>query len=463
MNKSSVFMRASFLNNSNRSRSQRVARQIVTGAFLSVLVAAGLVPSRVTAASFLLTGATVHPISGPDLNPGQVLVKDGKIVNVGTTVAADGAETIDLKGLHLYPGLIALDSVLGLSEISGVRSTLDATEVGDYRPDVESWIAVNPDSELIPVARANGIAYFEPVPQGGIVSGQSGLVTVEGWTMEQRTFKKPLALHFFWPSMELNLVPRDRSREKSKSKSPPEQAKERRTKIRAAADFFDEARAYLKAKEAGGKDGSPAPAPVPAWEAMLPFVKSELPITIHADDIRQIKSAVEWAGTNHYKIILAGGRDAWMAANLLATNKIPVIYSHTFSLPPRDSASYDVQFTAAEVLHKAGVQVAFSFGTNSFDAPLARNLPYAAAQSVAFGLPESEGLKGVTLYSAEIAGVADRLGSIEPGKEATLFAADGSILDIRSNVKRMWVSGKEISLENRHTRLYEKYKNRPTP
>ena len=167
-------MRASFLNNSNRSRSQRLARQIAAGALLGALVAAGLVPNRVTAASFLLTGATVHPISGPDLNPGQVLVKDGKIVNVGTTVAADGAETIDLKGLHLYPGLIALDSVLGLSEISGVRSTLDATEVGDYRPDVESWIAVNPDSELIPVARANGIAYFEPVPQGGIVSGQSG-------------------------------------------------------------------------------------------------------------------------------------------------------------------------------------------------------------------------------------------------------------------------------------------------
>jgi imidazolonepropionase-like amidohydrolase len=330
---------------------------------------------------------------------------------------------------------------------------------------VESWIAVNPDSELIPVARANGIGYFEAVPQGGIVSGQSGLVAVDGWTMEQRTFKKPLALHFFWPSMDLNLAQRERSRapEKGKAKTPPEQAKERRTKIRAAADFFDEARAYAKARDAEGKAGATAPQLVPAWEAMLPFIKGDLPITIHADDIRQIRSAVEWAATNHFKIILAGARDAWMAADLLATNKIPVIYSHVFTLPPRDSSSYDVQFTAAEVLHKAGVQVAFSFGTNSFDAPLARNLPYCAAQAVAFGLPEAEAIKGITLYPAQIAGVADRLGSIAPGKEATLFAADGDILDIRSTVKRMWVSGKEIPLETRHTRLYDKYKNRPVP
>src|SRR5207245_4121021 len=141
-------------------------------------------------------------------------------------------------------------------------------------------------------------------------------------------------------------------------------------------------------------------------------------------------------------------------ANLLATNKIPVIYGQTFTLPSRDTASYDVQFSAPEVLRKAGVQVAFSFGTNSFDAPLARNLPYSAAQAVAFGLPEAEALKGLTLYPAQLAGVADRLGSIEPGKEATLFAVEGKLLDIRPQVKRMWIAGKEINLESRHTRLY---------
>jgi len=182
---------------------------------------------------------------------------------------------------------------------------------------------------------------------------------------------------------------------------------------------------------------------------------------IHADEIRQINASVTWAATNHYKIILAGARDAWMAADLLASNRIPVIYAHTFTQPVRDTEPYDVHFTTPEVLRKAGLQVVFSTGSDSFGAALIQNLPYSAAQAVAFGLPEEDALKGLTLYPAQLAGVADRLGSIEVGKEATLFAADGAILDIRSHVQRMWLAGKEISLENRHTRLYEKYKNRP--
>jgi imidazolonepropionase-like amidohydrolase len=196
---------------------------------------------------------------------------------------------------------------------------------------------------------------------------------------------------------------------------------------------------------------------------MLPYVRGELPITVHADEIRQIRAAVHWAATNHHKIILAGGRDAWMAADLLATNKVPVVYEHTYTLPARDTESYDVHFRAPALLQRAGVQVSFSLGSDSFDAALIKNLPYSAAQAVAFGLPEAEALKGLTLYPAQLAGVADRFGSLEPGKDATLFASDGDILDIRSHVTRMWVGGQEVSLESRHTRLYEKYKNRPRP
>src|SRR5205807_6924877 len=176
-----------------------------------------------SAQSLLLSGATVHTISGDTLSPGKVLIKDGKIAAVGANLAGDNAQTIDLTGQHLFPGLIALNTVIGLVEISGVRATQDATEVGDYTPDVESWIAVNPDSELIPVARANGIAYFQPVPHGGSVSGQSGLVSVEGWTTEQRTIRKPLALHVFWPNMDLDLSVRVTPRAKGKSKSIDDQ------------------------------------------------------------------------------------------------------------------------------------------------------------------------------------------------------------------------------------------------
>jgi len=231
--------------------------------------------------------------------------------------------------------------------------------------------------------------------------------------------------------------------------------------LRSIQDFFDEAKAYAKAKDASGKGSAPAPDKIPAWEAMLPYVRGELPVMVHADETRQIKAAVDWADTNHYKMILVGGRDAWMNAELLASKKIPVVYSHTFTLPTRDTESYEVHFKAPEVLRKAGVQVIFGNGLTTMDAALTKNLPYSAAQAVAFGMPEAEALKGITLYAAQLAGVPDRLGSIEPGKEATLVVADGDILDIRAHVRRMWVAGKEVNLENRHLRFYEKYKNRP--
>ncbi len=413
------------------------------------------------AQTVLLTGATVHTVSGETFSPGQVLVRDGKIAGVGKTLLADGATVVDLKGQHLYPGLIALNTVLGLDEIAAVRATQDTTEVGDYTPDVESWIAVNPDSELIPVARANGITCFEAAPLGGIVSGQSGLLSVDGWTVEQRTIKKPVALHITWPTMELDTTPKANLRDKSKWKSLEDQAKERRARIKGLEDFFEEAKHYVKAKEAASKSDAHTFEVIPAWEAMLPFVKGESPITIHAHEIRQIRAAVAWATTNHYKMIVAGARDAWMCPDLLASNNIPVLFERTFTVPSRETDSYDVHFHAAEVLHHAGVKVAFCTGSDSFDAAGIRNLPYSASQSVAFGLPEDEALKGLTLYPAQLAGVADRLGSIETGKDATLIAVDGDILDIRANVKHMWIAGKEVSLESRHTRLYDRYKNRP--
>ena len=413
--------------------------------------------------SLLLSNAVIHTITGETFSPGQVLIRDGKIAAVGKNAPGEGSRVVDLTGMHLYPGLIALNTVLGLTEIQAIRATQDNTESGDFTPDVQSWIAANPDSELIPVARANGIAYFQPVPQGTVVSGQSGLVAVDGWTTEQRTIRSPVALHLFWPRMTLNVSSRAGRREKGKSKSLDEQAKDRRARIRAITDFFEDAEAYAKASEAAAQSHTSPPEKIPAWEAMLPYVRGQLPIMIHADEYREIKSALDWAGTNKYKIVIAGGRDAWRLAEALAAKKIPVIFSEVFALPPRDTDSYDVQFRAAEVLHKAGVEVTLAFGSGSFDAALVRNLPYAAAQSVAFGLPQDEALKSITLHPAQLMGVADHLGSIEVGKEATLLAATGDILDIRSQVKHLWLAGKEVSLESRQTRLYEKYKGRPRP
>lgn len=426
-------------------------------------VFAAVAPIR--ADNLLLTGANVHTVSGETLGPGRVLVKDGRIAAVGRSVKADGAKVIDLKGLHLYPGLIAASTSAGLVEIGAVRATRDMSEVGEYTPDVQSWIAVNPDSELLPVARANGITHFLPVPMGGVVSGQSGLLALEGWTTEEMVAKKPVALHAFWPAMTLNTTPKEQFQDKSRWKSLEDQDQERRRKLRELDEFFADARAYARGRATAQTN---AHAPVPAWEAMLPFVRGEIPLMVHADDVRQIKAAMTWAETNRYQIILAGGRDAWMVAEQLAAKKIPVIFERIYNLGSglsattgRDTLPYDVYFKAPAVLHRAGVKVVFSEGLGDDAASTLRNLPYSAAQAMAFGLPEPEALKGITLYPAQVLGVSDRLGSIEAGKDATLFAADGNILDIRSRVKRMWIAGREISLETRHTRLYEKYKSRP--
>ena len=435
-------------------------------ALFALLWGASAISTR--AETILLSGATVHTVSGPALAPGQVLIKDGKIEAVDKTIIVKADKVVKLDGQHLYPGLIAASTSLGLIEIDAVRSTRDATEVGEFTPDVESWIAVNPDSELIPVARANGITYFLPVPSGGVVAGQSGLMVADGWTVEEMTVKRPVALHLFWPRLDLDTTPKEEFKDRSKWKSLEDQDKERRAKVKALTDFFEEARAYAKAREVADRNGLPRENIVPAWEAMLPYARGQLPVMVHADDQRQIKAAVHWAATNSYKIILAGARDAWKVAGLLATNKIPVIFERIYTqasnlsaTPARDTERYDVYFTAPELLHRAGVKVIFSVGLGGEPAATTRNLPYSAAQAVAFGLPEDEALKGITLYPAEVLGVSDRLGSLEAGKDATLFAADGDILDIRSQVKRMWIAGREISLESRHTRLYEKYKSRP--
>jgi imidazolonepropionase-like amidohydrolase len=416
-----------------------------------------------SAPAILFANGIIHTASNGTITNGAVLVESNQIIGVydparGEAPPAPSPDTtvINLNGEQLYPGLIDLDSALGLTEIEAVRATDDLNEVGDFTPDVESWVAVNPDSELLPVARANGIAYFEPVPQGNLVAGQSALLAMDGWTWEQMLVKSPVALHIFWPDLSLDTTPKERLPATAKVKSLADQDKERRKKLAALQRFLDDARAYDRVQSSGHPGET-----VPAWEAMRPALRGQVPVVIHAGELRQIKSAVNWAATNHLRMVLAGGMDAWRVAALLGSNNITVVYEQEFTQPVRDFEPLDVHYTAPEVLRRAGVRVIFSPGGSAFEAAIARNLPYHAAQAIAFGYPEEEALKGLTLYPAQLLGLENRLGSIEPGRDATLFICDGSVFDIRCNVQRMWIAGREISLQSRHTRLYDKYRNRP--
>jgi len=432
-------------------------------AWLGVVVAVALSSGSLRAASLLLTNAVVHTVTQGVLQPGSVRIEDGKITAVSAAIDAPADRTIDLAGRHLYPGLMAAGTSLGLVEIGLVRATRDFTEVGEYTPDVRSWTAVNPDSELLPVARANGITHIVPVPSGGIVSGHSGVVALHGWTITEMVIQKPAALHLQWPGMALDLRPKHQWPDPARWKSLEEQAKARRAKIREIDEFFAEAATYAKRKDAGDSA-------VPAWEAMRPFVSGQIPLVVLADEERQIRRAVEWGVSNKFRIAISGGRDAGRTASLLASNNIPVLFERVLNegsdgdaTAARDTDSYDVHYATPAVLHRAGVKLILGHGAGGDPAANVRNLPHTVGQAIAFGLPEDAALRSVTLHPAELFGVADRLGSIEPGKEATLFAADGDIFDVRTRVTSLWFRGESVPLDTRHTRLYEKYKNRPRP
>ncbi len=412
------------------------------------------------AASLLLKQGIVHTAAGPVLTNASVFSRDGRIVAVGSDIQEAADATIELNGAHVFPGLIATLSILGLVEIEAVRATVDSVEVGSYTPDVFAWLSVNPDSELIPVARANGYTHAQVTPHGGVLSGHSGVVALNGWTIEDMVVLRSSGMHLFWPSFGIDTTPRDRAANKDQWKSVEDQIKERDRKIREITGFFDDGEAYARAK--GAADATSFRT-VPAWEGLLPVLRGEVPLFLHADEYRQIQSAIDWVAARKYRAVLAGGRDAWRLTSLLSTNSIPVAFEHVFTLPVRDIDPYDVHFSAPGILVKAGVRVAVSGSQERFDAFNIRNLPYAAAQAMAFGLSREDALKGLTLEPARLLGLGDRLGSIEVGKEASMFIADGDILDIRTQVKRMWIAGKEVPLASKHTRLYERYRARPKP
>jgi imidazolonepropionase-like amidohydrolase len=400
--------------------------------------------------AFLLRGATIHPVSGPEIRDGMLLVQDGLIAEVGAKVAVPrGVRVIEARGLHVYPGLIDSGTQLGLAEISSVRETVDTTEIGDFNPQLRAIIAVHPASEHIPVTRANGITTAVTLPSGGIISGQGALIHLDGWTWEQMRVQAPVCMVLQFPVIQTR-----QERPGARGPRPFSEAKrdyERR--LQQLREFFEQARRYQKAKLAG----SPEFRTDARMEAMLPVLEGKLPVLVHAVRERAIREAIAFAESQKIRLVLAEAREAWKVADLLKQKNIPVILGPTLELPLEEDDPYDKAYTLPAELHRAGVKFAFA----SFSTSFARNLPYQAAMAVAFGLPYEEALKALTLYPAQIWGVSDKLGSIEKGKWADLIVTDGDPLETRTQIKRVFIQGREVDLSNKHLRLYEIYSRRP--
>lgn len=428
---------------------RRFASRLVVALIAMPAWAHDIVPAAPQSQAIVIDGATIYTVTGAPIVDGRARFERGKLVAVGTSeVSIDAAQVIDARGKHLYPGLIAAHSVLGLVEIGAVRATVDIAEVGGANAaNVRAEVAVNPDSDVIPVTRSNGVLLALTAPQASatsVITGTSALLQLEGWSWEEMTLKAPVGLHVAWPS---RFMPAGFPAEMVEASRKA--AADKRDALQRA---FEDAYAYAEQQPDG--------APDLRLVAMQPFLDRKGKVFLHADDAQSIEDALEFAAVHRLSAVIVGGAEAWRVTDRLRAEDVPVIIGGTHVLPLRRADPIDAAYANAARLAAAGVRYAIATPGDGFDTSNLRNLPYQAASAVAYGLPKDEALRAITIYPARILGVADRVGSIEAGKDATLFLADGDPLDARTRVERAWIAGRELDLSNRQTRLFDKYRQK---
>jgi imidazolonepropionase-like amidohydrolase len=379
-----------------------------------------------------LVGATAHTITGTPIENALVTINEGKIGMVGKadelmpilSVSPD-TQIIDLSGMHIYPGLIDSVTTLGLQETSAVRATLDHNEVGSMTPEVRAYVAVNPDSVVIPTARTNGVLTVGVFPTGGAIPGRASIITTDGWTTEDLALDRDAGLVISLRDNNLDDL----------------------------NDIFDQAVAYNQAHNETDQR-------LEAITTVLPSQKQsddQNPVFLRANTFDQITTAVNWATDRNLKPIIVGGRDAHLCTDLLVSTNTPVIIGGTYTFPKRADAPYDSQYALPQKLDDAGVQWTITMASRFAHE---RNLPDAAAIAVAHGLDHDKALRAITLSAAQILGVDEHLGSIEKGKHATLIITDGDILETTSVVQHAFIEGKAIDLTNKQTELRDIYREK---
>lgn len=428
-------------------------------AFAAAAFASDQVPAPPQREPFVVTGATLHTVSGPTIADGRLFVSGGRIVAVAAPgealpPEAANARRLDYAGRHVYPGFIAANSALGLTEVQAVRATVDTTETGTLNPNARALVAINADSELLPVTRSNGVLAALVVPgtsDFGGIAGTSALVQLEGWNWDEMAVLREAALHVAAPQLRNNPA-------LNPDLPAPLQAelvKAGAARARQIEDAFDAAAAWAKARAADA--GTPDD---PRWQAMAPVFSGQRPVFVHADDLAQIRWALALAGKHGFKLVIVGGADAWRIAGVLRERRVPVVIAGNYRLPLRRDDDYDGPYRLAAQLAAAGVEFCIARSGGDFAAANERNLPYEAATAAAFGLAREEALKAITLYPARILGVEDRLGSLQPGRLASFIVTDGDPLQVATRTLHAFVQGREIDLRNRQIELAEKYRQR---
>ena len=410
---------------------------------------------------YAITNAKIVTVTGAEIPRGTVVIgADGKIQAVGASVTVpQGAKVTDAAGLSVYPGMMDAGTSLGLSEIpQGAASTVDVSETGSFNPNAEAYWGINPHSAHVGVTRVVGITHVVSSPNGGIISGQSAIVNLSGSTVPEMTVSQRAALVINLPRS--GFAGRGFQAAFAQGNANTQDANRvRERQLDSLRQILRDAEAYGKAIDAAEKDKSlPRVQRDVVLASLVPYVRGQLPVMFSAERAPDIRAAVNFAREMKLKPIILGGADAWQIASFLKDNDVPVLVTSVLDLPRREDDPYDVNFASPGKLQKAGVRFAITSGDGGAEA---RNLPYVSGMAAAFGLPKDEALKAVTLYPAQIFGVADKFGSIEVGKVANLVVTDGDLLEARTNTKYLFIDGRPVPLDTKHTELDKIFEKRP--
>lgn len=397
------------------------------------------IPATPTNTPIWIKQAIIHSASTKGTFTGDILIEQGKITQLGNIQnAPPNAKIIEAQNKHVYPAFIAPNTILGLAEIEAVRATLDYAEVGQITPNVRTQIGFNTDSKIIPTVRYNGVLIAQVAPTAGLISGLSSVMYLEGWHWEDATLKPDDALYIRIPSFRIYGQDKENKQKENQEK-----------RVKELFHAFEQAYSYYIAKQSGKISNVDQ-----RWEAMCPVFEQKIPVFAVANELKQIYTALEIAEKYKLKLVLVGASESWKIAKILAEKKIPVILERIHSLPDREDEDIDLPYKKPKLLYDAGVK--FCLSMDGFWQQ--RNLPFLAGTAIAYGLPQEEALKSITLNAAQILGIDNRVGSIEIGKEATLFISEGDALDMKTCILyKAFVQGKEIQLTSIQTELYQKY------
>ncbi len=402
----------------------------------------------------VITNATIHVGNGQVITNGSIVVVDGKITAVGANVTPPAnARTINAGGKQVYPGLILASSNLGLVDVNSVRATSDVREIGDMNASIRAISSYNAESKVINTVRPNGILLASITPEGGMVSGASSVVQLDAWNWEDAAYKIDNGIHFNMPS----LLPRQRGFGGGGGGGRGPQAEPTTDPVKEALDKIDGFKTFLREAKAynGLKTPDETNLKYAAFKGLFDRSKK---FYVHASTVKQILLAIDIAREFNFDMVIVGGQDSWQIADLLKQNNVAVVLSQPHSLPILPDDDVDQPYKTPALLQKAGVTFAIN---DEDDQTRGRNLPFNAGTAVAYGLTKEQALAAISLNAAKILGVSDKTGSIEVGKDANIIISEGDILDMKTNlVTAAFIQGREISLENHQTQLFDKYKKK---